>query len=51
MNEPYSAIAPMEPAPMPYKDRSGGLVAFGVMTLLKVNRLIPACRRDPHAGP
>jgi hypothetical protein len=24
----------MEPAPMPYKDRSGGLVAFGVMTLL-----------------
>jgi len=24
----------MEPATQPYKDRSGGLVAFGVMTLL-----------------
>ena len=24
----------MEPASMPYKDRSGGLIAFGVMTLL-----------------
>lgn len=34
MNEPYSAIIPTEPAPMPYKDRAGGLVAFGVMTLL-----------------
>jgi len=34
MSEPYSAIAPMEPPTQPYKDRSGGLVAFGVMTLL-----------------
>lgn len=34
MNEPYSEIATNDPPPLPYKDRSGGLIAFGVMTIL-----------------
>ena len=36
MNEPYSGAAPEESTllPMPYKDRSGGLIVFGILTIL-----------------
>ena len=35
MNEPNPPIPPIEAAPLPaYKDRSTGLVIFGILTLL-----------------
>jgi hypothetical protein len=34
VNEPSLEIAALEPPPVPFKDRSTGLVVFGVMTIL-----------------
>jgi len=34
MNDQNPAAAPAEPSPAPYKDRSAGLVVFGILTLL-----------------
>jgi len=36
MNEPDSEAAPVESTalPMPYKDRSAGLIVFGILTIL-----------------
>ena len=33
MNEPHPIVPPIPAAPLPYKDRSAGLVVFGIGTL------------------